>query len=536
MPFFGETPEKPIALRAKPDGVYLSLDKAKGAFTRNDILDLLIESRVKEVDFGLLNSVVDSDPYEITFKVSNNSDVLVKKEDVKVDVSGDRMSATVTFLPPLNCDDLINASEAVDLIRKNKIEYGIDEDKIYELFPKRRYGVPYKVIEGTAPVNGVDGKAEFRFNSMKNYRPKELAGGRVDYRQIHTYEMAITDDILIVLTPPQEGADGMNVLGKRLPHKKGAPAPKINPGKNIKVSEDGLTIRAATNGRVVYKDRKIEVVPVLQIDSDVNNTVGNIDFVGAVVIKGGVLSGFSIKATHNIEIGGVVESAFIESYCDLFLYAGVKGRGKGVVRAGGDITAKYIDRCTVHAGGNIHADSITHSTVRCNGGIELAGKDAMLVGGSAIVRERIVADVIGAKLSAYTEINLGYPPDSFAKYRELQEKIEYVASEFALVYDEHKRALEKINKASQRERDIYNLNWVNIKAYYDDKLDELTVEQELIAPDLFPECYISARKMICAGTRLFIAGVTDVLAEDVAKCKAYECEKRIEYAPLRAGE
>ena len=53
----------------------------------------------------------------------------------------------------------------------------------------------------------------------------------------------------------------------------------------------------------------INVFPIYEVNGDVDYHTGNIDFVGTVVIRGNVLTGFRIRAAGDIRIVGGVEGA-----------------------------------------------------------------------------------------------------------------------------------------------------------------------------------------------------------------------------------
>ncbi len=72
--------------------------------------------------------------------------------------------------------------------------------------------------------------------------------------------------------------------------------------------------------------------------------MGNINFPGDVEIKGNVISNLTVTATGNIEILGAVEAASIIAGKNIVLKTGIQGMDKGVLQAGGNITARFIER------------------------------------------------------------------------------------------------------------------------------------------------------------------------------------------------
>ena len=67
---------------------------------------------------------------------------------------------------------------------------------------------------------------------------------------------------------------------------------------------------AAIDGLVTKTEKeKLNVFPVYEVNGDVDYNIGNIDFVGTVVIRGNILTGFRVKASGDIRVTGGIEGA-----------------------------------------------------------------------------------------------------------------------------------------------------------------------------------------------------------------------------------
>jgi len=73
-------------------------------------------------------------------------------------------------------------------------------------------------------------------------------------------------------------------------------------GKNVEISEDGQSLIAGIDGQVNYIDGKVSVFANYEVPADVDNSTGNISFVGNVIIRGNVLSGFTVEAGGSVEV------------------------------------------------------------------------------------------------------------------------------------------------------------------------------------------------------------------------------------------
>src|SRR5690606_32591089 len=102
--------------------------------------------------------------------------------------------------------------------------------------------------------------------------------------------------LVATLVPPQAGKGGVGVNNEPLPPIFGKPA-RFKIGKNVVLNQEGNALYAAIDGLIsLTEDGKVNVFPVYEVKGDVDYSVGNIDFVGTVVIRGNVLTGFKVKA------------------------------------------------------------------------------------------------------------------------------------------------------------------------------------------------------------------------------------------------
>ena len=89
---------------------------------------------------------------------------------------------------------------------------------------------------------------------------------------------------------------------------------------------------------------------------DVDNTTGDIEYEGNVIVHGNVRAGFTLKASGDITIMGVVEGANVDAGGNLTVNRGIQGMNKAQIHAGGDIVSKFVENATIVCGGNIETD------------------------------------------------------------------------------------------------------------------------------------------------------------------------------------
>lgn len=59
----------------------------------------------------------------------------------------------------------------------------------------------------------------------------------------------------------------------------------------------------------------------------------------------------------------MIEGACIEAGGNIIIARGMNGMAKGILKAGGNIVAKFLENATVSAGGYVNTESILHSNV-----------------------------------------------------------------------------------------------------------------------------------------------------------------------------
>jgi uncharacterized protein (DUF342 family) len=191
---------------------------------------------------------------------------------------------------------------------------------------------------------------------------------------------------------------------------------------NTTVSEDKLTLTANCHGHVTLVEDKVFVANVYTVE-DVNSATGNITFEGSVVVNGNVFSNFSIKAKGNIEVHGVVEGAVLESEGDIIINRGMKGMGRGSLKAGNNVISKFIESAKVEAGGYVSTDAILHSEVIATNEILVTSKKGFITGGRVCAGNKIEVKTLGSEMGSDTIVEVGVDPTIKINIQRLQKRI-----------------------------------------------------------------------------------------------------------------
>jgi uncharacterized protein (DUF342 family) len=225
------------------------------------------------------------------------------------------------------------------------------------------------------------------------------------------------------------------VTGKETPAKPGNDL-KVSAGTGVVVdAADANAFVADADGQVVIKDNKVSVLALYEIKGDLTLAIGNLDFIGSIVIGGSVGTGFKIKCGEDLLINGVLDGSEVTAGGKVTVKGGIVGNLTRVV-AEGDVNAKYVRNAHVESGHDvIVSDAIMHSNVIAAEKVLLVGAKGLLVGGTTIAGVEVSAKEMGAKMNTPTDIEVGENP----RLREESQRVEH----------ELKAAEEQLDKAKK---------------------------------------------------------------------------------------
>ena len=333
---------------------------------------------------------------------------------IGVTISPDNLSAALYFHKAV--DDFRCTAEQLDeYLRSRGIVFGIRRDVLEGIArnPKAYFYSQTVVAAGQPPIEGKDGAIRLVVDLDEDERrPVELEDGTVDFKELTKIRNVKKGQLIAERVPAEPGIPGKAVNGEVLPAKNGKEA-RFRVGKNVLVNAEQTAMYAAIDGMVAKTEReKINVFPVYEVNGDVDYKTGNIDFVGTVVIRGNVLTGFRVKAGGDIRIIGGVEGAEIEAEGSVEITGGIMAGNKGAVKAGRNVRCSFIQDGNVFAGEDIIvSQSIMHSNIRAARSVICYGAKGLIVGGSIQAGEKVRARTIGNTLSTATTIEVGVAPE-----------------------------------------------------------------------------------------------------------------------------
>lgn len=329
---------------------------------------------------------------------------------VRVRLSKDRMMAYLFVFPPRDGGKELGKEDILKELKENKVIYGLKEDFIQSIAEDKQYFQIFIVAEGIAAINGKDGNIIECAPKTSDIDIQEDEKGNVNYKNLNNIHTVEKGFVICEIVKPTEGKKGMNILGETLVAKEGK-MPKIPAGKNTVLSQDGTKLLSEIDGYISYEREKYRVENRLEIKGDVDNSVGNIDFLGDVVVYGEVKNGFKIKATGNVHVKEMVEGAEIYAGGSIVIDKGMNGNKHGTLSAEEDIKCKFLENCTVTAKGSIYTESIVWCDILCDESVYAKNNKGVIIGGSITATKSVEAKMIGSKSNQKTSIRLGITPN-----------------------------------------------------------------------------------------------------------------------------
>lgn len=436
----------------------------------------------------------------------------------------------------------ISCDEILEYLKEQEITYGILENNISEFCKNKEYSKELIAASGKEPVNGKDAEIIYNFDISNEKKFAESDDGTIDFRNLNNVTNVKKDTVLCYIIPPSEGEDGIDVYGNPVSYKKGRNI-SFNYGKNTYISEDGMQLLASTDGCVEFKNDKVYVEDVYRVNN-VDNSTGNINFIGSVIINGDVKEGFSVAAAGDIKIRGMVEGAYIKCDGDVVISKGMNGMGKGTIYAKGNITSKYIENAAIESEKNIYAEALINSDVKAGDSIIIKGQVSSIIGGTTAAKNRIYAKTIGNKTNPETNIIIDLT-DYIEEQKKIGEKIRlnrHLKEELSEKTNKIREIDEKNELVINSSLDAENKSSVQkqlmlMKIKINNEISEIKKQlQEEIPSDDIAGHRIVCKGIIYANTRITIGWMKYRVREDISYSKIYNDGNDIVILPLNPSD
>lgn len=426
---------------------------------------------------------------------------------IRVVVAKDNMSASVVLRKPTADEPSINTERIIEELRAAGVVFGIDEDAISSAIKAEQYNEPLKVASGILPGRGAASTFAYHFHTRFEHKPHEDPDGHIDYRDLSFMQNIEEGGLLVTKTPATQGKTGMSVLGKEMLGSVGRDM-AFEVGNNVRISEDGLQLFAATGGMIQYTGGKVSVQSCLTIPGSVDHTVGNLECKGSIKIAGDVKAGFKIHTDGDVEIGGSVEEAIVIAGGSIQVKGGFFGHGEGLLRAGGDITLKFAEGQCLKAGRSVFVmEELIACTVHAKESVVMRGKKGRIIGGEIHAGKEIRAPFLGRELGTRTNLTVGFDAKVMGRVAEINAEMKRLAEDGERVR-EGLVALIKLD-LSKKLPEEKRATLDSLKAFRDslpEALAQLEAEKTTLLKSIkqLQECVIICEKTNFPGVRIAI--------------------------------
>lgn len=331
-------------------------------------------------------------------------------------IAKDRLSATIEARPvaelsSISPEDVVATLEAAGVAIDERVCRKIDEYVRALRDPSEPREGEYEIATGQPATDGADGT--FAWEDSLKMQAAEWSDDEVaDFYNVSSVVTVEEGRLLGWITPPQLGADGIDVHGNPLVSKHQPTEVMLKEG--VQLGEDGKSVFATISGRVIHENSELSICDVLDISGDVDFRTGNLDVVTDLVIRGSIRDLFRVKTQKSLIVREAVEGAYVEAVGNVTVCGGILNRTKGRVSAGGDIAARFCHEADLRAGGEIRiGKGLINSRVHTED--RLIVSRGAVIGGEIYAKNGVEARTLGSEAEVVTKIVVGLPEGALPK-------------------------------------------------------------------------------------------------------------------------
>ncbi|MBU0753596.1 MAG: FapA family protein [Planctomycetes bacterium] len=357
---------------------------------------------------GLEIELVDKSTYSVYLKNVPGA--------VKIEVSKDGMTATLRrIVPPVGAGPPLTRQGVESELLDKGVVFGIDPEAVEKVVQwaqtKEMPPENFVIARGQEPEPGKDGAVEFHFPVALAAGTLNEDTGRIDFKERNALRNIKAGSLVAKITPATSGKDGHHVTGEPVLARAGKEVALV-PAGNIRLSEDRLSFYAEIDGTItMVGPNAVAVLKHYVIKGDVDYSTGNLIMDGSLEIRGWIRSGFSVRASGNIDVFEGIEDARVEAGGDLLVKGGIIGGGEHLVRAGRNVKARFLENARLKAGGRIEVkDTISRGSVSARGQVVVQGGKGSILGGTVFSGHGIVANQLGSSSAVKTTVMVGDDP------------------------------------------------------------------------------------------------------------------------------
>jgi hypothetical protein len=361
--------------------------------------------------------------------MNNNVDIsttrVIETELIRIEISEDGLAAYATIkhfalpIPKI-------AQEFKNLLLKSNLTFGLIPENIRKLIKDGNPTQSLQIARGIPPVNGIKGAIKLLVNFSQRPEYDIEKQNFTSYEALKHPNLVFEGTPLLEITPPRPSRNGKSVTGDPiLPAVAVPPEPiQLTLGENVAYSSENPNVIVATgDGLATFENNRVSVIACRVFKGDVSGVMGPIIETRPVIVLGDAKAGTSIESEQNIEIYGTIEDVMFVSQGDIIVHQGYVGRGKGYLKAAGNVLLAFALNQQIEAGGSVYFIS---ELIGCNvkAGKQIISPTGGIIGGEVEALFGIRIFFAGSDEAVVTRLTVGRPAQLLEKKRELDQLIE----------------------------------------------------------------------------------------------------------------
>lgn len=369
--------------------------------------------------------------------MENNLDAFTLDGQITVLVDEEYMWAKVVVTNPTG-GKAVAFEDVMQELKNNGVTAHINENAVRECVEHAGENLSGVIVAEAIPaVNGADGVVNYAFDTNCELKPTiDEETGIVNFRELGKVRNIMKGTLIATIKLNTMGTPGNDIRGNEIKCTNGNP-PKYTIGSGTMLSNDQSKIYAASDGNIRWDKDKFVVDTVVTISGNVDASVGNIDFVGDVIVKGGISDGFCVKG-KKVDIKQNVNNATVEASESITISGGAVHARLSCEK---DIKMSFAENSSIYCGGNLESKSLINCEVLCEGEVNVVSGKGVIIGGECIAYHNITANQVGSESYTKTTINLGNTAVLMKSHKELKDNFKTLSENYSRL----KTLYEKLN-------------------------------------------------------------------------------------------
>ena len=353
-----------------------------------------------------------------------------KNASIKIEFDEELMHAYISVWPPFGGREL--DLELLQIAIKNaEVDPRSCDKTILKTILQNKTAERVAFATGQEPSDGQDTTFEALVEETIMKKPEQSKSGKIDTREVLDFTIVEPGQKLMLRHPPRDGVNGYNVKGQVIPavHGEDIPFNTDITGAIVSPENENLLIADGKGHPVILKDG-VRVDKTLVVNN-VAMATGHVTFDGSLLVRGEVMPGMKINVTGDIVVQGVVSNAILQAKNNITVKCGIIGADPEdkenpdytcVVKAGGEISAQYINQSKIFANESLHIrEYISHSDVDVKNKIFAGqqGGKGRIFGGNYYAQMGVSANSVGVEGGTKTLVSSGPPESQQKQYEKL---------------------------------------------------------------------------------------------------------------------